>query len=73
MVLKYLYSYIKTKGRHVFLELRGGKFMFTLIDLVLTICTGGLWLIVVLLRNAGSAHRRNKAETKYYNRSWWWK
>lgn len=44
--------------------------MITLIDLILTICTGGLWLIVVVVRNLNSGHKRNKAEKHYYNRKW---
>lgn len=42
--------------------------MLTLIDIILGICTGGVWFIVVILRNLNSASKRNKAQTRYYNR-----
>lgn len=42
--------------------------MITLLDVVLTVLTGGLWLFVVVIRNLNSGHKRNKAERDYYRR-----
>jgi hypothetical protein len=43
--------------------------ILTLIDLILIICTGGLWLIVMIARNMSSSHKYNKAAKKYYKRN----
>lgn len=43
--------------------------ILTLVDLILIICTGGLWFIVMIARNMSSSHRCNKAARKYYKRS----
>lgn len=40
----------------------------TILDIILTILTGGLWLIVVLIRNSNRHRRTNIQMEKYYRR-----
>lgn len=36
----------------------------TLIDIILSVCTGGLWLIVVLIRNSNRKSKMQKKQLK---------
>lgn len=42
--------------------------MLTLLDIVLTFLTGGLWLIVVFVRNSNRHRRTNIQMEKHYRR-----